>query len=196
MISTAGELLAALEALPHAARLRFTAVTAHRLAARDELRPLLARLDALGAYERRLGALAALAAGDTAYLLARLGDLDPVVRRYALRCAHRLPVAAADRSFDLAVEAAYTDAPAVARADLARLLRDGRRSALAERLVRRARVEYGDRDAALLLAGCTRNSPPGCCPRSRASSRTRTGASWPDGTRRRCSTTPSANSRR
>ncbi|MFF5503373.1 hypothetical protein [Streptomyces roseolus] len=155
MISTAGELLAALEALPHAARLRFTAVTAHRLAARDELRPLLARLDALGAYERRLGALAALAAGDTAYLLARLGDLDPVVRRYALRCAHRLPVAA-DRSFDLAVEAAYTDAPAVVRADLARLLRDGRRSALAERLVRRARVEYGDRDAALLLAGCTK----------------------------------------
>ncbi|MFI0827526.1 hypothetical protein ACH4Q7_24065 [Streptomyces roseolus] len=155
MISTAGELLAALEALPHAARLRFTAVTAHRLAARGELRPLLVELDALGAYERRLGALAALAAGDAAHLLARLGDPDPVVRRYALRCARRLPVAEADRSFDLAVEAAHADAPAVVRADLARLLRDGRRSALAERLVRRVRVEYGDRDAALLLAGCS-----------------------------------------
>ncbi|NML52635.1 hypothetical protein HHL19_17540 [Streptomyces sp. R302] len=177
MISTAGELLAALAPLPHAARLRFTAVTAHRLAARGDLRPLLVELDALGAYERRLGALAALAAGDAAYLLARLGDLDPVVRRYALRCAHRLPIAeaedaaedaaetegegeggartGADASFDRAVEAAYTDAPAVVRADLARLLRDGRRAALAERLARRVRVEYGDRDAALLLAGCS-----------------------------------------
>lgn len=155
MISTAGDLLAALEPLPHAARLRFTAVTAHRLAARGDVRPLITELDALGAYERRLGALAALAAGDTAHLLARLGDPDPVVRRYALRCAHRLPLAAAGDSFDLAVEAACADAPAVVRADLARLLRDGRRAALAERLVRRMRVEYGDRDAALLLPGCS-----------------------------------------
>ncbi|MER5930975.1 hypothetical protein [Streptomyces sp. NPDC002054] len=150
MISTADELLAALEPLPHAARLRYTAVTAHRLAARGGLRPLLTALDALGPYERRLAALAALTAGETGHLAARLADPDPVVRRYALRGARRLPVP------DAAVEAAYDDAPAVVRADLARLLSDGRRPGLAERLVLRVRTEYSDRDAARLLAGCSR----------------------------------------
>ncbi|MEV4947321.1 hypothetical protein [Streptomyces sp. NPDC053755] len=149
MISTADELLAVLDPLPHAARLRYTAVTAHRLAARGGLRPLLAALDARGPYERRLAALAALAGGEPEHLAARLGDPDPVVRRYAMRCARRFPVP------DAAVEAAYDDAPAVVRADLARLLRDGRRSALAERLVLRVRAEYGDRDAARLLPGCS-----------------------------------------
>ncbi|WP_426405137.1 hypothetical protein ACN9M0_37930 [Streptomyces sp. R-07] len=149
MISTAEQLLAALEALPHAARLRFTAVTAHRLAAAGGLRPLLTALDALGPYERRLAALAALTAGESDHLGSRLGDPDPVVRRYALRGARRLPLA------DAAVEAAYDDAPAVVRADLARLLRDGRRPALAERLVLRVRTEYGEEDAARLLPGCS-----------------------------------------
>ncbi|WP_030827863.1 hypothetical protein [Streptomyces sp. NRRL S-98] len=150
MISTADDLLVALEPLPHAARLRHTAVTAHRLAARDgALRPLLTALDARGPYERRLAALAALTGGDIEHLAARLADSDPVVRRYALRGARRLPVP------DAAVEAAYDDAPAVVRADLARLLRDGRRPRLAERLVLRARTEYGDQDAARLLAGCS-----------------------------------------
>lgn len=151
MISTADadELLAALDPLPHADRLRHTAVTARRLAARDALRPLLTALDARGPYERRLAALAALTAGDLGHLEARLADPDPVVRRYALRGARRLPVR------DRAVEAAYDDAPAVVRADLARLLRDGRRPALAERLVPRLRTAYGDRDAARLLPGCS-----------------------------------------
>ncbi|MFD3665289.1 hypothetical protein ACFWVF_32595 [Streptomyces sp. NPDC058659] len=149
MISHADELLAVLDPLPHAARLRYTAVTAHRLAARGDLRPLLAALDVRGPYERRLAALAALAAGDAAYLAARIGDPDPVVRRYALRGARRLPVP------DSAVEAAYDDAPAVVRADLARLLRDGRRPELAERLVLRVRTAYGDQDAARLLPGCS-----------------------------------------
>ncbi|MGW4701736.1 hypothetical protein [Streptomyces sp. NPDC004285] len=155
MITTAEQLLTSLEPLPHAARLRLTAVTAHRLATRsgpgasDALRTLLAVLDARGPYERRLAALAALAAGEPDHLAARLGDPDPVVRRYALRGARRLPVA------DSAVEAAHDDAPAVVRADLARLLRDGRRPALAERLVLRVRAEYGDRDAARLLSGCS-----------------------------------------
>ncbi|NXY97987.1 hypothetical protein HYE82_27150 [Streptomyces sp. BR123] len=149
MISTADELLAALEPLPHSARLRYTAVTAHRLAARGALRPLLTALDARGPYERRLAALAALTAGEPGHLAARLADPDPVVRRYALRGARRLPLP------DAAVEAAYDDAPAVVRADLARLLRDGRRPELAERLVLRVRTEYGDQDAARLLTGCS-----------------------------------------
>ncbi|MGW6563865.1 hypothetical protein [Streptomyces sp. NPDC054975] len=149
MIPTADELLAVLDPLPHAARLRHTAVTARRLAARGALRPLLAALDARGPYERRLAALAALTAGELGHLAPRLGDPDPVVRRYALRGARRLPVP------DAAVEAAYDDAPAVVRADLARLLRDGRRPELAERLAVRVRTEYGDQDAARLLPGCS-----------------------------------------
>ncbi|MGW2271597.1 hypothetical protein [Streptomyces yangpuensis] len=150
MISTADELLAALAPLPHAARLRYTAVTAHRLAARDgDLRPLLTALDAGCPYERRLAALAALTVGELGHLAARLADNDPVVRRYALRGARRLPVP------DAAVEAAYEDAPAVVRADLARLLRDGQRPRLTERLVLGARTAYGDRDAARLLPGCS-----------------------------------------
>ncbi|MEU5149219.1 hypothetical protein AB0G42_18760 [Streptomyces yangpuensis] len=150
MISTADELLADLAPLPHAARLRHTAVTAHRLAARDgALRDLLTALDARGPYERRLAALAALTGGEVGHLAARLADSDPVVRRYALRGARRLPVP------DAAVEAAYDDAPAVVRADLARLLRDGQRPRLAQRLALRARTAYGDRDAARLLPGCS-----------------------------------------
>ncbi|MFI8420226.1 hypothetical protein [Streptomyces sp. NPDC085479] len=86
--------------------------------ARGLLRPVLDELDALGPYERRLGALAALAAGNLAHLAVRLGDDDPVVRRYALRGARRRP--ATDTDFDAAVEAASDDAPAVVRADLAR----------------------------------------------------------------------------
>ncbi|MEU9705755.1 hypothetical protein AB0E14_33255, partial [Streptomyces sp. NPDC047981] len=92
MISTADELLVVLDPLPHAARLRYTAVTARRLADRGALQPLLAALDGLGPYERRLAALAALAAGELGHLAARLGDPDPVVRRYALRGARRTPV--------------------------------------------------------------------------------------------------------
>ncbi|MEU9162807.1 hypothetical protein AB0D29_21345 [Streptomyces sp. NPDC048424] len=149
MITTVEQLLSALDSLPHKARLRHTAVTAHALAARGELRPLLTALDRLGPYERRLGALAALAGSDTDHLAARLADPDPIVRRYALRAARASAVP--DRS----VEAAYDDAPAVVRADLARLLRDGSRAALAERLLLRLRTERGDRDAALLLPGCS-----------------------------------------
>ncbi|MFF4005830.1 hypothetical protein [Streptomyces sp. NPDC001717] len=152
MIDTAEQLLAAVTPLPHPARLRLTAVTARRLADCDELRPMLADLEAHGPYGRRLAALAALVGGDVPHLAARLADPDPVVRRYALRGARRLPVP------DRAVETAYDDAPAAVRGDLARLLcegGDGGRSALAERLVPRLRAEYGDRDAARLLPGCS-----------------------------------------
>ncbi|WP_051837136.1 hypothetical protein [Streptomyces sp. NRRL F-2580] len=149
MITTVEQLLSVLDSLPHQARLRQTAVTAHALAARGELRPLLTALDRLGPYERRLGALAALAGADTYHLAVRLADPDPIVRRYALRAARASAVP------DRAVEAAYDNAPAVVRADLARLLRDGGRPALAERLLLRLRTERGDRDAALLLPGCS-----------------------------------------
>lgn len=149
MINTAEHLLAAAAPLPHAARLRLTAVTARRLADRGELAPLLTALDALGPYERRLAALAALTGADVPYLSRRLADPDPVVRRYALRGARWLPVP------DETIEAAHDDAPAAVRADLARLLGDGRRTALTERLVHRLRAEYGDRDAARLLPGCS-----------------------------------------
>ncbi|MEU6312999.1 hypothetical protein [Streptomyces sp. NPDC047014] len=55
---------------------------------------------------------------------------------------------------DRAVEAAFEDAAPEVRAGLARLLRDGGRAALAERLVPWLRRAYGERDAAAVLAGC------------------------------------------
>ncbi|MFF4318881.1 hypothetical protein [Streptomyces sp. NPDC001568] len=149
MPTTAEQLLSVLEPLSFPARLTLTARTAHRLAAAGELAPLLAELDALGPYERRLAALAAFAGQDTGFLTARLADPDRCVASYALRAALRLPVP------DGAIEAAYEDAPSALRHRLARLLLCGDRTALAERLVERLRGEWGDAEAARLLPACS-----------------------------------------
>lgn len=142
------QLLTAVEPLPHRARLRLAATTARDLAAAGELDPVLAELDGMGRYERRLAALAAFAGRRTDHLAARLADPDPVVRRYALRAARTRPVP------DEAIVAAYADAPAAVRKQLARTVRLGGRTALAEALVPRLRTEWGDREAAALLPGC------------------------------------------
>ncbi|MEV7418965.1 hypothetical protein [Streptomyces sp. NPDC089919] len=147
MPNTADQLLSALEPLPFPARLALTARTGHRLAG-DELAPLLAALDAGGAYERRTGALAAFAGRDAAFLADRLTDPDPVVAGYALRAARVLPVP------DEALAAAYRDAPAALRHQLARVLAGGGRTALAERLVAQLRAQWGDAEAARLLPAC------------------------------------------
>ncbi|MFD6877706.1 MULTISPECIES: hypothetical protein [unclassified Streptomyces] len=149
MPTTAEQLLSVLEPLPFPARLTLTAQTAHRLATAGELGPLLAELDALGPYERRLAALAAFAGRDTDFLAARLADPDRCVASYALRAARRLPVP------DGAIEAAYEDAPTALRQRLARLLLRGGRTALTERLVERLRGEWGDAEAARLLPACS-----------------------------------------
>lgn len=145
----AEQLLSALAPLPFPARLTLTARTARSLADHGTLAPLLTELDGRGPYERRLAALAALVGRDAGFLAERLADPDPVVAGYARRAARDLPVP------DRAVEAAYDDAPAVLRQRLARLLAAGGRTALAERLVARLRVEWGDVEAARLLPACT-----------------------------------------
>ncbi|WP_328296737.1 hypothetical protein OG389_02245 [Streptomyces sp. NBC_00435] len=142
------QLLASLEPLPHQARLRLAATTARDLAATGELEAVLAELDGLGRYERRLAALAAFAGRRTEYLSARLADPDPVVRGYALRAARALPVP------DEAIAAAYADASAEVRGQLSRTVRRGGRTALAEALLPRLRSQWGDGEAAVLLPAC------------------------------------------
>ncbi|MET9466490.1 hypothetical protein ABZY44_17125 [Streptomyces sp. NPDC006544] len=142
------QLLSAVEPLPHRERLRLTATTARDLAAAGALDPVLAELDGRGRYERRLAALAAFAGRRTGYLAARLADPDPVVRGYALRAARTRPVP------DGAIVAAYADASADVREELGRTARRSGRTALAEALLPQVRAQWGDREAAALLAGC------------------------------------------
>ncbi|MET8578013.1 hypothetical protein [Streptomyces sp. NPDC005012] len=151
MPSSADQLLEALEPLSFPAGLRLTATTARDLARQGDgaLAELLTELDARGAYERRLAALAAFAGRDAAFLTARLADPDEVVARYAHRAARTLPVP------DEAVEAAYRDAPDALRHRLAALIVSGPRTGLAERLLPRLRQEWGDHEAARLLRGCS-----------------------------------------
>ncbi|MFD7730645.1 hypothetical protein ACFV6F_09725 [Kitasatospora phosalacinea] len=145
----AERLLAAVEPLAHADRLRTVARTAHALAATGELPSLIAELAESGRYERRLAALAALAGRHTPHLTARLTDPDAVVRRYAHRAIRRLPVP------DEAVAQAVAAAPTAVRAELvAAVLRSGR-TALAERLVTALSRSHGPRAAAPLLPLCS-----------------------------------------
>ncbi|GLW52708.1 hypothetical protein [Kitasatospora phosalacinea] len=145
----AERLLAAVEPLAHADRLRTVARTAHALAATGELPSLIAELAERGRYERRLAALAALAGRHTPHLTARLADPDAVVRRYAHRAIRRLPVP------DEAVAQAVAAAPTAVRAELvAAVLRSGR-TALAERLVAALSRSHGPRAAAPLLPLCS-----------------------------------------
>ncbi|WP_415949030.1 hypothetical protein [Streptomyces sp. KLOTTS4A1] len=148
MPSTADELLADLEPLPHTQRPRQLALTARSLAESGELPDLLAELDARGPYERRLAALAALSGRQAGFLAARLSDPDRVVRGYAL---------AAARTFlpDAAIEAAYADASEALRRDLGRIVAGKRRTELAERLLVRLHEQWGDTEAARLLAACS-----------------------------------------
>ncbi|MGX4732991.1 hypothetical protein [Kitasatospora griseola] len=147
--SSADRLLAAVEPLPHAERLRTVARTAHALAATGELAALLDELEDHGRYGRRLAALAAQAGRHTAHLTARLADPDPVVRRYAQRAIRRLPVP------DEAVERAVLAAPTAVRGELVgAVLRSGR-SDLAERLVTALSRSHGPVAAAPLLPLCS-----------------------------------------
>lgn len=148
MSRSAPDLLADLDPLPHADRLRLLATTARDLARTGELTGLLAELSGRGRYERRLAALAALAGRHTEYLAQRLADPDPVVRSFAQRAVRTLPVP------DAAIEAAYDDASAEIRRELARAVLRGSRRALAQRLTPVLRAQWGDREAAALLPAC------------------------------------------
>ncbi|MFI6143982.1 hypothetical protein [Streptomyces sp. NPDC051109] len=141
-------LLADLDPLPYADRMRLLATTARDLALTGELPGVLAELAGRGRYERRLAALAALAGRQTGYLAQRLADPDPVVRSFAHRAVRTLPVP------DEAIEAAYDDASAEIRRELSRAVFRGSRRALAQRLVPVLRAQWGDGEAASLLPAC------------------------------------------
>ncbi|MFF3862697.1 hypothetical protein [Streptomyces sp. NPDC002209] len=141
-------LLAALDPLPHADRLRLLATTARDLARSGELPGVLDGLAGRGRYERRLAALAALAGRQTEYLAQRLADPDPTVRSFAHRAVRTLPVP------DEAIEAAYEDASAEIRRQLTRAVLRGSRRELAQRLTPVLRAQWGDGEAACLLPAC------------------------------------------
>ncbi|MFD7082741.1 hypothetical protein [Streptomyces sp. NPDC059918] len=141
-------LLAELDPLPHADRLRLLATTARDLARTGELGSLLDELAGRGRHERRMAALAALAGRQSGYLAQRLADPDPVVRSLAHRAVRTLPVP------DGAIEAAYEDASAVVRRELSLAVVRGSRQALAERLTPVLRAEWGDGEASFLLPAC------------------------------------------
>ncbi|MGY0057163.1 hypothetical protein ACWY4P_11440 [Streptomyces sp. LZ34] len=144
----ADELLAALDPLPYPRRMRELALRARAASAHGQLAGLLEELSERGGYERALAATAAAAGGRTDYLERRLADPDPVVRGRALKAARR------GQLTDAALEAAFEDAPAVVRRQLARTVVAGRRTALADRLVDPLRERWGDAEAARLLPAC------------------------------------------
>ncbi|WP_030158024.1 hypothetical protein [Streptomyces sp. NRRL S-244] len=141
-------LLAELDPLPHADRLRLLATTARDLARTGELPGVLDGLAGRGRYERRLAALAAFAGRQSGYLAQRLADPDPVVRSFAHRAVRTLPVP------DEAIEAAYDDASAEIRRKLSLAVLRGSRPALAQRLIPALRAQWGDGEAASLLPAC------------------------------------------
>ncbi|GHF17672.1 hypothetical protein [Streptomyces morookaense] len=146
-------LLATLDALPYPQRMRHTAVEARGLNAAEGPAALRAVLDELdrrgGHYERALAAHAAWACREADWLAARPADPDPVVRGYAATAVRHGLVP------DAAVTAALDDAPAAVRRTLLRAVVAGRRTALADALVRPLRERWGDGEAVRLLPACS-----------------------------------------
>ncbi|MGO4419038.1 hypothetical protein AB4Z54_09820, partial [Streptomyces sp. MCAF7] len=141
-------MLAALDPLPYPSRMRELALRARAASAHGQLAGLLEELSERGGYERALAVTAAAVGGRTGYLERRLADPDPVVRGHALKAARR------GQLTDAALEAAFEDAPAAIRRQLARTVVAGRRTALADRLVGPLRERWGDAEAARLLPAC------------------------------------------
>ncbi|MCD9144975.1 hypothetical protein [Streptomyces albireticuli] len=142
------ELLAVIDPMPRPRRLRHTALRARELRDSGELGPVVAELARRGAYGRGLAALAARAGHDSAWLQARLTDPESAVRHHAVTAVRRGDVP------DAAVTAAMEDAPAAVRRELTRAVVAGRRTALADTLVRSVRARWGDDEAARLLPAC------------------------------------------
>lgn len=148
--AAATELLDVLDPLPYPQRMRHLAARARESAARNALGGLLDGLEQHGTYGQRLAVIAACAGQDSAYLSARLGHPDPVVRGHAQRAALAAPAGIPDDALADAVQ----DAPAAVRGQLLRTVVTGGRTALAERLIDGLRAHRGDAEAARLLPGC------------------------------------------
>ncbi|MFE5867288.1 hypothetical protein ACFQ6V_01410 [Streptomyces roseifaciens] len=144
----ADELLAALAPLPFPRRVRHVARWARELGARGELGAVVTELSGRGRYERGVAGLAAGVGRDVAWLQTRLTDPDPAVRVHAVAAVRRGLVP------DAAVAAALEDVPMAIRRQIVRAVVAGRRTALAETLVRPVRERWGDAEAAKLLPVC------------------------------------------
>ncbi|MBB5105667.1 hypothetical protein [Streptomyces spectabilis] len=133
------------DALPFPARTGALARYARTLApaAYDSLRRAL---DAGTPDERHTALFLAVARRDLTTVADAL--TDPLLRRRALAAAIRLPIA------DEALEQLALSPVGAARHETYRVLRHGRRSALAARLLPAVHQQYGARDAALLLPAC------------------------------------------
>ncbi|GHG54097.1 hypothetical protein [Streptomyces griseocarneus] len=151
-VALVDELLAAVEPLPISRRLTHTAVRARELRGSGELRAVVDELAGRGAYGRGLAALAAEAGHDIAWLETRLTDPDPLVRHHAVSAVRRGHIS------DAVVTAAMDDAPAVVRRELTRAVVTGRRTGLADALIRPVRARWGDAEAVRLLPGCGRST--------------------------------------
>lgn len=145
----ADRLLAALDPLPYPRRARRIALWAQERAAAGELSAVLAELSGRGAYEHGVAALAAGVGRDIRWLQDRLADPDPLVRSRAMAAVRQGSVP------DDAVVAALEDASTVVRRALTRAVVAGRRTALADALIRPLREHWGDAEAARLLPACS-----------------------------------------
>ncbi|NUR84527.1 MAG: hypothetical protein HOY71_10620, partial [Nonomuraea sp.] len=139
------ELLAWVEPLPYARRMRELALYARRA---PHLPALLAELREGDAYARRTALHLAMAARDLPFIEETLSGPDLDLRRAALRAARTLPIP------DAAVVAALEDAPVRLRLAVYRTLAQSRRRAAAEALLPGVRTRWGDREAAALLPAC------------------------------------------
>ncbi|WP_058041063.1 hypothetical protein [Streptomyces roseifaciens] len=148
VVADVDELLAALDPLPHPRRVRRMALHARELSAAGALAAVLAELARRGGYERGLAGVAARAAGDVGWLRTRLADPDPYVRLQAVSAVRGGIVP------DAAVAEALDDGPAAVRRELIGAVVTGRRTALADALVRPLRERWGEVEAARLLPAC------------------------------------------
>ncbi|MEV5377550.1 hypothetical protein AB0L26_16450 [Streptomyces nondiastaticus] len=144
----ADALLTDLEPLPFPQQVRRIARWARELGARGELGAALAGLSERGGYGRGVAAMAAGTGRDASWLESRLTDPDPAVRVHAVAAVRRGLVP------DAVVAAALEDAPTAVRRELVRAVVAGRRTALAEALVRPVHERWGDAEAAKLLPVC------------------------------------------
>ncbi|RSH77438.1 uncharacterized protein EHS24_003409 [Apiotrichum porosum] len=105
-------------------------VVRYARSSQDNLASVLAELDAGGMYERRLGALMAVATRDAAWITAHVADEDAALSRWAMKAA----MVACPQALDASLE----DAPAVRRAALINAVlqshHGAKRTALADRL--------------------------------------------------------------
>ncbi|MGW7052833.1 hypothetical protein [Streptomyces sp. NPDC054887] len=143
---TPGWLRAHFDPLPFPAR-RAALAPYGRALTPDAYAALHAALDAGDPGERHTALFLAVARRDIDTVSAALAD--PLLRRRALSAAVRLPL------HEQALTALALHETGAVRHDTYRVLRAGRRTALADTLVRRVHERHGPRDAALLLPACS-----------------------------------------